>query len=462
MNRKVKPWIVATFLLPGLLMYGYFFFIPAIQSFYYSLTEWNGFKAEKVFIGLDNFISLLHDKTFLQALGNTMLFLLLGGVLIFSIALLFTYLITRPGFRGRKAFSNFFYFPNMISQAALAVLWVFFFNPEFGLLNMVLEAIGLGEWCIPWLGSRMSGMVCIIAVSCISFVGFYLILLLSGCDKIPNTYQEAASIDGATDLVCFFKITLGILGWVLMSSFKTNLEIYQTPWAMPAKATLENYHSAWSTMKMSSYFMNSVVIVFASILGCTVISALTSFALTRYEFKGRKALLNLLIFSMSVPSQLLLIPLYDQLLNLGLVNTRTGLILIYIALYFPFSLFVLTGFFRTLPKELEESAIIDGCGEFRMFARIMLPLVQPGLICISVFNFVSIWNEYMLALVFASKQNLRTISLGMYALKDSMMYTSNWGGLFAAIVIMLIPTIIIFLTLQKYVIQGLTLGAVKG
>ena len=155
MNRKVKPWIVATFLLPGLLMYGYFFFIPAIQSFYYSLTEWNGFKAEKVFIGLDNFISLLHDKTFLQALGNTMLFLLLGGVLIFSIALLFTYLITRPGFRGRKAFSNFFYFPNMISQAALAVLWVFFFNPEFGLLNMVLEAIGLGEWCIPWLGSRL-------------------------------------------------------------------------------------------------------------------------------------------------------------------------------------------------------------------------------------------------------------------------------------------------------------------
>lgn len=218
MNRKVKPWIVATFLLPGLLMYGYFFFIPAIQSFYYSLTEWNGFKAEKVFIGLDNFISLLHDKTFLQALGNTMLFLLLGGVLIFSIALLFTYLITRPGFRGRKAFSNFFYFPNMISQAALAVLWVFFFNPEFGLLNMVLEAIGLGEWCIPWLGSRMSGMVCIIAVSCISFVGFYLILLLSGCDKIPNTYQEAASIDGATDLVCFFKITLPLLRDVLVIS----------------------------------------------------------------------------------------------------------------------------------------------------------------------------------------------------------------------------------------------------
>ena len=114
-------------------------------------------------------------------------------------------------------------------------------------------------------------------------------------------------------------IIIGILGWVLMSSFKTNLEIYQTPWAM------ENYHSAWSTMKMSSYFMNSVVIVFASILGCTVISALTSFALTRYEFKGRKALLNLLIFSMSVPSQLLLI----LLMYLGRVG---GLTLVYAAM----------------------------------------------------------------------------------------------------------------------------------
>lgn len=119
-------------------------------------------------------------------------------------------------------------------------------------------------------------------------------------------------------------------------------------------------------------------------------------------------------------------------------------------------------FFKTVPKELEESALIDGCGEYRIFFNIMIPMVQPGIICIAVFNFVAMWNEYLLALVFASKNTLRTIALGMYALKDSMMYTSNWGGLFAAIVIMMIPSIIIFVTLQKYVIQGLTLGAVKG
>jgi len=185
-------------------------------------------------------------------------------------------------------------------------------------------------------------------------------------------------------------------------------------------------------------------------------------ALTRFEFKFRKPLLSLLIFSIAVPTQLLLIALYAQLMGVRMVNTRIGLILVYSALWLPFTLFVLTGFFRTIPKELEESAIIDGCGEFRLFLQIMVPLVQPGLICVCVFNFVSMWNEYMLALVLASRQSLRTISLGMYALRDAMMYSSNWGGLFAAIIIMLIPAAIIFITLQKYLIQGLTAGALKG
>ena len=257
-------------------------------------------------------------------------------------------------------------------------------------------------------------------------------------------------------------LILGIIGWVLMSSFKTNLAISQDPWALPAKLISENYIAAWSTMRMSRYFMNSVIIVFSAIIICLIVSSMMAHALTRFEFKFRKPLLSLLIFSIAVPTQLLLIALYAQLMGVRMVNTRIGLILVYSALWLPFTLFVLTGFFRTIPKELEESAIIDGCGEFRLFLQIMVPLVQPGLICVCVFNFVSMWNEYMLALVLASRQSLRTISLGMYALRDAMMYSSNWGGLFAAIIIMLIPAAIIFITLQKYLIQGLTAGALKG
>ena len=257
-------------------------------------------------------------------------------------------------------------------------------------------------------------------------------------------------------------LILGIIGWVLLSSFKTNLAIYQDPWSIPEKIISDNYIAAWSTMRMSRYFMNSVTIVFSAIIISLVVSAMMAQALTRYEYKLRKPLLSLMIFSISVPTQLLLIPLYAQLMNIGMVNTKIGLVLVYSALWLPFTLFVLTGFFRTIPREIEESAIIDGCGEFKMFLRIMIPLVQPGLICVCVFNFVSMWNEYMLALVLASKPNLRTLSLGMYALRDSMMYSSNWGGLFAAIIIMLIPAAIIFITLQKYLIQGLTAGAIKG
>jgi len=257
-------------------------------------------------------------------------------------------------------------------------------------------------------------------------------------------------------------IIICIIGWVLISSFKTNLAIYQDPWAFPEKLLSENYVSAWSTMKMSSYFMNSVVIVFSAIIISLIVSSMMAHALTRFEYKFRKPILSLMIFSISVPTQLLLIPLYAQLLFVRMVNTKIGLILVYSALWLPFTIFVLTGFFRTIPKEMEESAVMDGCGEYRIFLQIMIPLVQPGLICICVFNFVSMWNEYMLALVLASKQSLRTIALGMYALRDSMMYSSNWGGLFAAIIIMLIPAAIIFVTLQKYLIQGLTAGALKG
>lgn len=257
-------------------------------------------------------------------------------------------------------------------------------------------------------------------------------------------------------------ILCSIFIWVIISSVKPNVEIYTQPWALPSKATFDNFISAWSKMKMKDYFVNSVVVVFAAILLTLVISTTTSFALTRYSFRGRNLLTTVLIASMSIPTQMLIIPLYSQMLTLDLVNSRFGLIVLYGALWYSFCLFILTGFFKTVPKELEESALIDGCGEFRIFSKIILPMVQPGIICVSVLSFVQMWNEYLLALVFCSKQKLRTIALGMYALKDAMTYTSNWGGLFAAIVIMLIPSLIVYISLQKYVVQGLTVGAVKG
>lgn len=214
MNRRVKPLIIVGFLSSGLLLYGYFFFIPMIKAFYYSLHKWNGFSAQKTFVGLKNFKDLATDNSFIIALQNTLAFMLFGGILVFGLCLLFTYLMTKKGFHGRSFYSRLFYFPNMVSQAALAVLWVFFFNPTFGLLNGILKFIGIASR--DWLGSRVSGIACIIFATSFAFVGFYLILMLSGHDRIPDSYIEAAKIDGAGDLQCFIKITLPLLRDVLI------------------------------------------------------------------------------------------------------------------------------------------------------------------------------------------------------------------------------------------------------
>ena len=214
MNRRVKPWIIVTFLSSGLLLYGYFFFIPMVQAFYYSLTEWNGFSATKNFVGFRNFRDLMHDSSFIVALQNTMAYVVFGGILVFGLCLVFTYLMTKKGVHGRKIFSRLFYFPTMISQAALAVLWVFFFNPSFGLLNGILGWFGIQP--MDWLGSRLLGIGCLIFATSFAFVGFYLTLMLSGCDRIPDSYVEAATIDGAGDIACFLRITIPLLRDVMV------------------------------------------------------------------------------------------------------------------------------------------------------------------------------------------------------------------------------------------------------
>lgn len=236
MNRKVKPLVLVSFLLPGLAMFLYFVLVPMLRSFYISLTDWNGFTSDKTFIGLKNFQDLFSDATMRIALGNTLFYMVFGGVVVFALAIWFAYLLTKRGFRGQKAFSNFFYFPNMISPAALAVMWVFFFNTNFGLLNAILEKVGLGELIIPWLGSRGSAMVCITLVSCISNVGFYLILILSGINRIPPTYLEAASIDGAGSIRSFLSITMPLLRDVLVISVSlwiiNSIKYFELLWAM--------------------------------------------------------------------------------------------------------------------------------------------------------------------------------------------------------------------------------------
>lgn len=249
--------------------------------------------------------------------------------------------------------------------------------------------------------------------------------------------------------------------WIVVSSLKSNKEVFRAPWGLPANPQFENYSEIWNVANLALELRNSVTITLASVLLILILCAPAAYALSRIQFKGSGWLTILFVAGAGVPGAMLIIPLFSFMSNLGLIDTLHGLILIYATVSIPFSMFVLTGFFRTLPTEFEEAARIDGCSEFGVFWRVMLPLASPGLITVAIFNFVAIWNEYYLALVFIQDPAKMPLARGIYAIAGSMIYTGNWVGLFAAVVIVLVPSLLAYILLSERLIEGITAGALK-
>lgn len=249
--------------------------------------------------------------------------------------------------------------------------------------------------------------------------------------------------------------------WVVISSFKGNRDIFTSVWGLPQTIMWQNYEKAWNVVKMGEYFSNSLIVVFVSVALILLVSTPVSYIITRVRFPGSGFLKSFFTMGMGIPYPLLFVPLFGMLTTMNINNTLVGLILVYVCLSIPFTVFLLTGFFSSLPVELEESAALDGAGPFLTFRRIMLPLASPGLLTAAIFNAIGLWNEYMLALIFITSPEKRTISLGLYALQGSMQYTGDWGGLFAGVVIVMLPTAILFVFLSNRMISGITLGAVK-
>jgi N-acetylglucosamine transport system permease protein len=252
------------------------------------------------------------------------------------------------------------------------------------------------------------------------------------------------------------------LAWIIMTSFKTNKELYAGVWSLPSGLNFANYITAWNVVNLKRYFLNSVIVTFVSIVVLVFLCTPAAYVVARFKFRGSRFLNNLFIAGMGIPYQLLLIPLYRLIIDIRLNDSLFGLGLIYVTLSIPFNVFLLSGFIRSLPSELEDSAMIDGCSEIMTFWRIMFPLSQPGIVTAAILNFIFLWNEYMLALVFLTNDKRRTISLGLYSIQASMQYTADWTGLFAAVVIVMLPTVLIYVILSERIMAGITLGAVKG
>ena len=249
--------------------------------------------------------------------------------------------------------------------------------------------------------------------------------------------------------------------WVIASSFKSNRELFTAVWSLPSALNFDNYIKAWTTVKMGQYFSNSLIVVLTSVFIVLFLSAPVSYILTRVKFKGSSVLLLIFIAGIGIPVQLLYIPLFILLTQIGVINSLWGLGLLYVSLSIPFTVFILSGFFASLPKELEEAATIDGCSDFQVYWKVLLPLASPGLITAAIFNFIFLWNEYQIALVFINDPDLRTLSLGLYALSNAMQYTGDWVGLMAGVVIIMVPTIILYTVLSEKMIAGITMGSVK-
>ncbi|MGQ9849750.1 MAG: carbohydrate ABC transporter permease [Aggregatilineaceae bacterium] len=262
-------------------------------------------------------------------------------------------------------------------------------------------------------------------------------------------------------LLAWCGFTIFAIGWITMSSFKTNRQLFQEPLKLPPQLRFENYSTAWNAVDMSRYFLNSVIVVSVSVFLILAISAPAAYVLSRVKFRGSNTITNLFTAGMGIPYPLLFIPLFALMLNLQLDNTLPGLIVVYVSLSLPFTVYILTGFFITLPSELEDAAVIDGCSDYQVYWRVMLPLASPGMLTAAIFNFIGLWNEYQLALVFANTDKTRTLSLGLYALRNALQYTGDWASLFAGIVIIMLPTVAIYVILSERMISGITMGSLK-
>lgn len=249
--------------------------------------------------------------------------------------------------------------------------------------------------------------------------------------------------------------------WAVMSSFKDDNSIFSSPWALPDKLHFDNWSRAWTQAHMSDYFFNTIVVVGGSLIGTLVLGSMAAYVLARFDFPGNRFIYFLFIGGMSFPIILALVPLFFVMNNMGLLNTTHGLILVYIAYSLPFTVFFLSSFFRTLPSSVAEAAIIDGASHTRTFFQIMLPMAKPGLISVGIFNFLGQWNQYMLPTVLNTDPDKKVLSQGLVQLAVSQGYKDDYSGLFAGLVMAMLPVLAAYIIFQRQVVAGLTAGALK-
>lgn len=266
-------------------------------------------------------------------------------------------------------------------------------------------------------------------------------------------------------VLVYLLLTLGaiimifpLLNMVLMS-FKSMSEMGSNPIGIPQDWQSSNYTTAWQEGDLGQYLVNSGIVSVVSVFFVLLFSSLAAYALARFEFRGNTMIYMLFLAGLALPIQLIAVPLFIIMKNMNLLNNLASVILVYVASGMSFSVFLLVNFFRTIPVEMEEAARIEGANVLQIYARIMLPLVRPALTSVGLFNFVSAWNALFFPLIFLNTKSQMTVTVGVLSFVGQ--YSTQWNLLLPALVIVILPTVVVFSLASRQFIRGLTTGAVR-
>ena len=272
-------------------------------------------------------------------------------------------------------------------------------------------------------------------------------------------------------------ITLAIsiivpVGWVFVASIKENSEFYGSPWTMPKGFYFQNFIDAFEKANMGAYFMNSVIVTALALVILLVVALPAAYVLARYRFWGSKLINTLFMGGLFINVNYIVVPIFLMFVDADTLIRKIGgdgfflnnlfvVALVYAATALPFTIYLLSGFFVTIPRDYEEAAYVDGSGYFRTMIKIMMPMAMPSIITVILFNFLSFWNEYVISMTLLTK-DAKTLPVGLMNLMQAQRAAANYGQLYAGLVIVMLPTLILYIMVQKKLTQGMTLGGLKG
>lgn len=280
-------------------------------------------------------------------------------------------------------------------------------------------------------------------------------------DRDSSKSDKVVGAVSHTALVLWSLIVVLPLLWTLMTSFKSSTEIFASPFALPEVFNFDNYVRAWTTENIGDYFMNSVIVVFSALVIVMVLGSMCAYVLARFTFRGSRALYYLMLAGLAFPIFLAIVPLFFILQNMGLLNTLPGLIITYVAFALPFTVFFLYSFFKTLPHEIGEAAAIDGAGDWRTFFQVMLPMAKPGIASVTIFNFLGLWNQFLIPVALNTNVDNYVLSQGLARFASQMGYAVDFGALFAAVVITVAPVLVVYSIFQRQLQGSVSQGTMK-